>query len=169
MKDKKGTNVDPIGSFEHDFEQKNEQFIDAVGDYVNNKGNEQSALARVNNLVNDMNSLVQSSTGFAGKVNELFTLQVELAKINTDTMLKLADIQKSYSEFVVREANKKEMLLKMLDTMKERNNKILDKAMGVDLSQCTDREYTYVMKTMDDTQHHLDKIMDIFEKFMTSR
>ncbi len=166
---KKQKDVALLEDYEKEFEQSNEQFINAVSDYVEDRGEKQTALVRINNLVSNMNSLVQSSTGLIEKANEFFSLRVELAKINSDTALKLAEIQRSFSEFMTREANKKELLLAMLQTMKERNNRILDKAMGIDLAKCTEREYDYVMKTMDDTQHHLDKIMDIFEKFITSR
>lgn len=164
MKEKKD-----IEEIEEEMFEKNELIIDAVDEYVNKKADSESSLIKVNNIVNSMNAMIQGSTEFMSRLNEIYSLRVEIARINSETALKLAEMQKSFSEFITREENKKELLVRILDVLKEQNNKVLEKALAIDLSRCNEYEFKYVMDVMDKTQHHLDKIMNTFDKFITSR
>lgn len=136
---------------------------------VQKSNNKESFMESCNALANTFNSIVQGTSTLLNSAQGIFQLQVEISRINSDTAVRLAEIQKSYHEFMTKEENKKEIMIKILETLKEQNNKILDKAMAVDLSKCTEQEYAYVMSTMEKTEKFTDRIMDIFDKFITQR
>ncbi len=154
------------------YEKGMDEFLNSIEQGLNDdtpRPNKRSPLETINSLANTINAVVDSSSNLVSSVQGIFQLEAEIAKINSETTLRIAELQKSYSEFIKKEENKKETLFKMLEIVKEQNNRILDKAMDIDLSKCSEQEYAYVMHVMDMTERFLDRIMNMFDKYITNR
>lgn len=153
---------EPNGEIEVLFDELDKRMFE-----IQKAENKESFIKGCNALVNTFNSIVQSSSTLLSSAHGIFQLHAEIERINSDTAVKLAEIQKSFNEFMIKEENKKDIMIRILETLKEQNNKILEKAMAIDLAKCTEQEYAYVMTTMEKTEKFMDRIMDIFDKFIT--
>lgn len=153
---------EPDGEIEVLFDELDKRMFE-----IQKADNKESFIKGYNAIVNTFNSIVQSSSTLLSSAHGIFQLYEEIERINSETAVKLAEIQKSFNEFMIKEENKKDIMIRILETLKEQNNKILEKAMAIDLSKCTEQEYAYVMATMEKTEKFMDRIMDIFDKFIT--
>lgn len=121
---------------------------------------------RINEMMVTSTELAKSISDVIRNMSELKRIDLELAKIKSDTMVKLATIKSDFEKFITKQTNIQETIFKILNILKQSNDKLLEKALNIDLSSCNEKEWQFVMDVINKTQHLTDRIMDILSKYI---
>ena len=131
-----------------------------------NKG--KLSIDHINTFISNLNNLVSNLTEFVDSTTEFLALKRDILRIEKESQCKLEAIRGQISLAMEREMSKRKALEVMVVTYKSALDQILERALNTDLSSCTDKEFDFVMKLIDNCQEQLDKMLTVFKEFLVN-
>lgn len=117
-------------------------------------------------LINSFNDLIQNTTDFLEKVSNIMELRVEMERIKAQAEVFIKALELDHQRFLEREKNTREYINQLLNNLERLHQRVLDKALAINLSSCNEQEYNFLMTVLDQIEKFTFRLMDTIDKYI---
>lgn len=117
-------------------------------------------------LLNSFNELVRNTTEILDKVSNIMELRAQIEQMRAQAAVLIKALELRHAEFLERERNSREFINQLLNHLDKLQQRILDKALAINISTCSEHEYNFLMTVLDQIQQFTFKLMDTIDKYV---
>lgn len=117
-------------------------------------------------FLNTFNELVKNTTEVLDKVNNIIEIRAEIERIRAQAEIFIKALELDHQKFLEREKNAREYINQLLANLDRLQQKILDKALGINLSSCNEQEYNFLMTVLNQIEKFTFRLMDTIDKYL---